>query len=147
MRHRTIVINKEIAGAFSGFRLALSSLYRISPLISDLQLLVLVSCALLFALNVLSQCSLLDALCSSAWGQQSAKVPQVGFLMVSSPSAIVDRLEAFRHGLLELGYVEGKSIKIQERWADGQLDRIPELASDLMRVDLDVIVSTGPQTT
>jgi putative ABC transport system substrate-binding protein len=79
--------------------------------------------------------------------QQNPNVPRIGYLIVSTPSAIADRLEAFRHGLLELGYVEGKTIVIDQRWADGKLDRMAELAAELMRLKVDIILSAGPQST
>ena len=64
-----------------------------------------------------------------------------------SPSAISARLEAFRHGLRELGYVEGKNIVVEERYAQGKLDRLRELAAELVRLKVDVIVSAGPEAT
>jgi putative ABC transport system substrate-binding protein len=76
--------------------------------------------------------------------QQPAKVPRIGFLFGTSPSAVVARTEAFRQGLRELGYVEGKSIVIEWRYAEGKLDRLPALAAELVRVKADVIVTGGP---
>src|SRR4030095_10993028 len=57
-----------------------------------------------------------------AQGQQPVKVPRIGFLATVSPSTISDRVEAFRQGLRELGYVEGKNIVIEWRYAEGKLD-------------------------
>jgi putative ABC transport system substrate-binding protein len=64
----------------------------------------------------------------SSQAQQAAKAPRIGFLGTASPSAVSARVEAFRQGLRELGYVEGKSILIEYRWAEGKLDRMPDLA-------------------
>ena len=82
-----------------------------------------------------------------AEAQQTAKIPRIGFLIASSPSPVAARLEAFRQGLRELGYVEGKSIVIDYRWAEGKVDRIPELAAQLIGLKVDIILSTGPQST
>src|SRR6266496_6448768 len=82
-----------------------------------------------------------------AQAQQPTKVPRIGFLGTASPSTISARLEAFRQGLRELGYVEGKSIVIEYRWAEGKFDRLPDLASELVRLKVDVILSTGPTAT
>ena len=82
-----------------------------------------------------------------ALAQQSGKVARIGFLSGSSPSAVSARVEAFRQGLLELGYVEGKSIVIEYRYAEGKLDRLPALAAELVRLKVDIIVSGGPQVT
>jgi putative ABC transport system substrate-binding protein len=67
-----------------------------------------------------------------AEAQQPARVPRIGYLSATSPSAISDRTEAFRQGLSELGYVEGKNIVIEWRYAEGKLDRLPALAADKM---------------
>src|SRR6266850_6093510 len=77
-----------------------------------------------------------------AEAQQPKKVPQIGFLSSSSPSAVSPRLEAFRQGLRELGYVEGKNIIIEYRFAEG-MDRLPALAAELVRLKVAVIVTGG----
>jgi len=87
---------------------------------------------------------LLLALSFPANAQQPAKVPRIGFLIGTSPSTISDRIEAFRQGLRELGYVEGKNIVIEYRYSEGKLDRLRELAAELVRLDVDVIVTSGP---
>jgi putative tryptophan/tyrosine transport system substrate-binding protein len=87
------------------------------------------------------------ALGVTAEAQQPKKVPRLGYLSGSSPSAIAARVEAFRQGLRELGYVEGKNILIEWRFAEGKLDRLPELAAELVRLKVDIIVSAGPQVT
>jgi len=79
-----------------------------------------------------------------AQAQQPAKIPRIGFLIGSSPSANAARIEAFRQGLRELGYLEGKNIVIEFRSAEGKLDRLPDLASELVRLKVDVIVTAGP---
>ncbi len=83
----------------------------------------------------------------SADGQQPKNVPRIGFLSAASASAISACSEAFRQGLRELGYVEGKNIVIEYRYAEGKLDRLSELAVELVRLELDVIVSAGPTAT
>jgi putative ABC transport system substrate-binding protein len=83
----------------------------------------------------------------SVKSQQPAKVPRIGFLGVTSPSTIPARIEAFRQGLRELGYVEGKNIVIEYRWAEGKPDRIPDLAAELVKLKVDVIVTQGPAIT
>jgi putative ABC transport system substrate-binding protein len=82
-----------------------------------------------------------------ASAQQAGKFPRIGFLSGASPSTNVPRHEAFRQGLRELGYVEGKNIVIEYRYAEGKLDRLRELAADLVRLKVDIIVSAGPAPT
>jgi putative ABC transport system substrate-binding protein len=79
--------------------------------------------------------------------QQPTKVPRIGFLLASSASANSARVEAFRQGLRELGYVEGKNIVIESRYAEGKIDRLPALVADLVRLKVDVILSAGPAVT
>ncbi len=79
--------------------------------------------------------------------QQPKKVLRIGILFGGRPSAVSDRLEAFRQALSELGYAEGKNIVIETRYAEGKLDQLPALASELVRLNLDVIVTGGPQST
>jgi putative ABC transport system substrate-binding protein len=82
-----------------------------------------------------------------AEAQQPKKVFRIGFLGASSPSTIPARIEAFRQGLRELGYVEGKNIVIEYRYAEGKLDRLSELAAELVRLKVDVIFTTGSSST
>jgi len=82
-----------------------------------------------------------------AEAQQAKKVPRIGVLIALSPAAISARIEAFRRGLKELGYIEGKNIVIEERSAEGKADRLPGLAAELVRLPVDVIVAGGPAAT
>ncbi len=82
--------------------------------------------------------------CPAAEAQQAAKIPRIGFLAALSLSAYSARLDSFRRGLRELGYVEGKTIAVEFRSADGQSERLPALASELVRLPVDVIVTAGP---
>jgi putative ABC transport system substrate-binding protein len=92
----------------------------------------------------LTLCAMLFALCVPAHGQQPAKVPRIGYLAgIESPA----RVAAFRQGLRELGYLEGKNIVIEYRSAQGKLDRLPELATELVRLKVEVIVSGGSGST
>ena len=87
------------------------------------------------------------ALAVTAEAQQAKKVPRIGYLNAVSPSNRSDRIEALRQGLRELGYVEGKNILIESRYAEGKLDRLPALAAELVRLKVDVIVTSGPLPT
>jgi putative tryptophan/tyrosine transport system substrate-binding protein len=72
--------------------------------------------------------------------QQPKKVPQIGFLLPYSPGPDA-RIEAFRQGMRELGYVEGQNLTVEYRWADGRFEQLPDLAADLIRLKVDVIVA------
>jgi putative ABC transport system substrate-binding protein len=96
---------------------------------------------------VFALCSLLLAPCSSAQAQQPPKVPRIGYLTGNPFSNSPARTEALRQGLRELGYEEGKSILVEWRSAEGKLDRLPALASELVNLKVDVIVSQGPIAT
>jgi putative ABC transport system substrate-binding protein len=78
---------------------------------------------------------------------QQQKIPRIGYLTASSLSAQLARLEAFRQGLRELGYVEGKNVVIEYRHAEGKQDRLPALVAELVHLKVDVIVSAGPAPT
>ena len=92
---------------------------------------------------------LLLASVSTAAAQPGEKVPRVGCLNPGSSSDPLRqrRLEAFRQGLRESGYVDGQNIAIESRWADGQYDRYPALVADLVRSKVDVIVALGGAAT
>ena len=74
---------------------------------------------------------------------QPAKTPRIGMLRVGSPSDRVEQIEAFRRGLRDLGYVEGQNIIIEFRFAEGGQERLPDLAAELVRLKVDVIVANG----
>ena len=81
----------------------------------------------------------------AAEAQQAGEVPRVGYINPGYPSDPVRlrRFEAFRQGLRELGYVEGRNIALEARWAEGKYDRYPALAADLVRLKVHVIVVVG----
>jgi putative tryptophan/tyrosine transport system substrate-binding protein len=85
----------------------------------------------------------------AAEAQQRDQIPRVGYLSPGSPSdpERLRRFEAFRQGLRKLGYVEGQKIAIESRWAEGDYDRYPALAADLVRVKSNVIVAVGGAAT
>src|SRR5438094_596235 len=103
--------------------------------LSDLRLLISGLCALLLAFSVPIE------------AQQPTKVPRIGWLTGAALSGNPERREAFRQGLRDLGYVEGKNIVIEWRGADGKRDRVPTLAAELVRLKVDVIVTAGPAST
>jgi putative tryptophan/tyrosine transport system substrate-binding protein len=92
-------------------------------------------------------CSVLGAMLLAfgfpAEAQRPEKVPRIGFLAAPSPSFFSTRMNGFREGLYELGHVEGKNIAIEYRYAGGKLDRLPTLAAELVRLKVDVIVSSS----
>jgi ABC-type uncharacterized transport system substrate-binding protein len=84
---------------------------------------------------------------ASAWPlaarAQRASLPVIGFMDFRSPEGLFDRLRGFRQGLREGGYVEGESVAVEYRWAENRLERLPELAADLVRWDVAMIVASG----
>jgi putative ABC transport system substrate-binding protein len=84
---------------------------------------------------------------SIADAQQTGKVPRIGFLSATSSSIISARIEAFRQGLRDLGYIEAKNIVVEYRYAEGKLEHLSELAAELVRLKVDVIVTAGPTVT
>ena len=89
--------------------------------------------------------AVLLALSFPAGAQQAKKIPRIGFLASVSASSDTDRIEAFRQGLRELGYVEGQNVTIEYRWADGKFEQLPDLAAELVRLKVDVIVAVVTQ--
>ena len=79
----------------------------------------------------------------AADAQQAGKVPRIGFLGVTSPSDRPSHLDAFRQRLRELGWVEGQNIVIDYRYAEGRVDRLPDLAAELVRLKVDLIVASA----
>src|SRR5918999_430104 len=93
---------------------------------------------IIFALS-----ALLFALSFSVDAQQPKKLPIIGYLGGATAEGQVSRIAAFQQGLRELGYVEGKNIVVQYRYAEENHDRLPALAADLVRLKVDVIVTGG----
>ena len=92
-------------------------------------------------------CAWLFALSFSVEAQQPSNIPRIAYLTTVSLSVNTARIEAFRHGLRELGYVERKNIVIDWRSADGKLDRLPAVAAELVRLKVDLILTGGPTAT
>jgi putative ABC transport system substrate-binding protein len=86
-------------------------------------------------------CSMLLAPCSTTYAQQSGRIPRVGILFIGGRDQ--PHLEAFKQGLRERGYTEGKSIVLDYRYAEGNVDRLPSLAAELVQLKVDVIVTTS----
>src|SRR6266850_2010369 len=91
--------------------------------------------------------AMLLAVAVLAEAQQAKKVPRIGYLLANFPTTSPARREAFRQGLRELGYVEGKNIVIEYRYAEGKPGRLSEFAAELVRLNVDVIVTGGPAPT
>jgi putative tryptophan/tyrosine transport system substrate-binding protein len=91
----------------------------------------------------LALCSLLLVPCSAASAQQAGKIFRIGFLDDSTASNIAVRLDMFRQELSKLGWIEGKNVAIEYRFAEGKLERLPELAVELVRLKVDLIVTSG----
>src|SRR5688500_3554289 len=95
----------------------------------------------------LALCAILAALCYPAAAQQLTGIPRIGIVTAQPLAGIAVRHEAFRRGLSELGYVEGKNIVIEHRSAEGKFDRLPALMAEMARLKVDDILSHGPTTT
>ena len=89
---------------------------------------------------------MLFALSFAAEAQQPKKVPRIGYLSPGEPASESTRAEAIRLALRELGYIEGQNIAIEYRYAEGKRDRFPELAAELVRLKVDIIVVAGGDT-
>jgi putative ABC transport system substrate-binding protein len=103
----------------------------ISPTLSTLPFALCLTCALLFVL------------CFPAQGQQAKKVWRIGFLGFGSAAGYASRVNAMREGLRDLGYVEGKNIVIEYRWAEEKYDRLSNLAAELVSLKVDLIITHG----
>ena len=88
----------------------------------------------------LALCAMLFALCVSTEGQQHVRIPRIGFLFMGSKDQ--PHLDSFRQGLRDLGYVEGKNIVIEHRYAEGKPDALPALAAELVGQNVNVILTT-----
>ncbi|HXV82026.1 MAG TPA: ABC transporter substrate-binding protein [Candidatus Binatia bacterium] len=95
----------------------------------------------------LALCALLYGICLPAEAQQTKKIWRIGFLSSVSSKPSTHLWTAFIRGLRDAGYVEGQNILIEQRWAEGKADRLPELAAEVTRLKVDVIVSTGGTVT
>jgi putative ABC transport system substrate-binding protein len=93
-----------------------------------------------FALSFLG--ALLFALWSSTEAQQPAKIPKIGFLSSGSASSLTIPSEVFRQQLRELGCIEGKNVAFEPRYGETKLDRLPAIAGELVRLKVDVLVTT-----
>jgi putative ABC transport system substrate-binding protein len=94
-------------------------------------------------ITVLTLSAILLAFCGSAQAQQTGKVLRIGFLDSSTASGMAVLLDAFRQELRKLGWIEGKNITIEYRFAEQKNERLPELAADLVRLKVDLIVVSG----
>jgi putative tryptophan/tyrosine transport system substrate-binding protein len=94
-------------------------------------------------LTVLTFCAMLFAVCGSAQAQQTGKVPRIGFLDNSTAAGSAVLVDAFRQELRKLGWIDGKNISFEYRFAEQKTERLPELAADLVRLKVDLIVVLG----
>jgi len=94
-------------------------------------------------LTILMLCALLFALCAFAEAQQPKKVPRIGYLSSGDSASESARSESIRLALRALGYIEGQNIAIEYRYTEGKRDKSPELATELVRLNVDVIVAAG----
>jgi len=91
----------------------------------------------------IAPCVLFLALSVPAEAQQAKKVPRIGYLSPGDAASESTRIEAIRLALRELGYIEDQNIAIEYRYAEGKVDRFPELAAELVRLKVDIIVAVG----
>src|SRR5262249_38509301 len=92
-------------------------------------------------------CAMLFALCQSAKAQQPAKIPRIGYLSNADAATDSARAGGIRLALRELGYIEGQNIAFEYRYAEGKVDRAPELAAELVRLKVDIIVVAAGDVT
>ena len=90
--------------------------------------------------------ALLAALNLSVEAQEPKKIPRIGVLNATSAASLASRMELFRQGLRGLGYIDGQNIVIEYRYADGKLNQLPDLAAELVRLNVAVIVAGGGQS-
>ena len=98
-------------------------------------------------ITILTLCAMFFGLCASAAAQQPTKVPRIGYLSPVDPATDSARAEGIRLALRELGYIEGQNIAIEYRYAKGKVDRAPELAAELVRLKVDIIVVAAGDST
>src|SRR5882672_5518917 len=94
-------------------------------------------------INIITLCAVVLALCGSAEAQQPEKIFRIGFLDSSTASGTAVLVDAFRQELNKLGWIEGKNITIEYRFGEQKPERLPELAADLVRLKVDLIVVSG----
>src|SRR5262245_66297962 len=97
-------------------------------------------------ITVLTLCALLLALCSPADAQQAGKIFRIGYLDNSTAAGSAGLLEVFWEEMRKLGWIEGKNITIEYRFAEQKSERLPELAAELVRLKVDLIVVSGGPT-
>jgi putative tryptophan/tyrosine transport system substrate-binding protein len=97
-------------------------------------------------ITVLALCAMLFALCESVSAQQTGKIFRIGFLDPSNASGTAALVEGIRQELSKLGWIEGKNITIEYRFAEQKSERLPELAAELVRLKVDLIVTSGGPT-
>src|SRR5215468_6241712 len=97
-------------------------------------------------ITFLALCVMLLALCTSAEAQQAGKIFRIGYLDPSTVSGSAGLVEVFRQELSKLGWIEGKNINIEYRFAEQKRERLPELAAELVRLKVDLIVTSGGST-
>jgi putative tryptophan/tyrosine transport system substrate-binding protein len=88
-------------------------------------------------------CAMLFALCHPVEAQQPTKIPRIGYLAATDPATESTRAEAIRLAMRERGYIEGQNIATEYRYAEGKLDWFPELAAELVRLKVDIILVSG----
>jgi putative tryptophan/tyrosine transport system substrate-binding protein len=97
-------------------------------------------------ITIVALCAMLFALCPCAKAQQPKKVPRLGYLSSQDLATESARSEGIRLALRERGFIEGQNIAIEYRYAERKVDRGPELAADLARLKVDIIVVAGGPT-
>ena len=94
-------------------------------------------------ITVLILCAMLFAVCGSVEAQQAGKVFRIGILDTGTASGMAVLVDSFRQELNKLGWIEGKNIAFEYRFAEGKPERLPDLAAELVRLKVDLIVTTG----